>query len=1026
MRYMALGGGNEVGASCNFIELDGRRLLVDAGIRMHPAEAGGPPDPLPDLALLQDLGGPEAVLVTHAHLDHIGALPLVHQAFPGVMIYATAPTVHLMRVLLADAIKIMAMKADQEMECPLYSEELVASMFRHVVPVPMGGAVKVAGGIRASFFPAGHILGASMVGLEGLEGRVLITGDIAASSQRTIPGLAVPRFRPHLMVMESTYGNRMHASRHREEKNLARAVAEVVASGGHALVPAFALGRAQEIILLLQAYQQAELVPKFPIWVDGMVRSICQTYVNFPQHLQGPVKRVINNGGNPFYRDKALVAAVTSSAGREKVLAGAPSCIVSSSGMLSGGPSQFYAARLVGDERNAILLCGYQDEESPGRRLMDLAGGNSGELVLGGQAVQVKCQVASYGLSAHADAGEMSALVSRLKPRHLVLVHGDNEARQALSRSMAGEQAVLAPENGEELSFTLYQGRLRSAAPERDAGEEEGLGRGRELDLGALWEHLVRDRATSGQARTAEELAGLWFGRQVTAEQQEQLAQALGEDQRYFAADWKHPFFYRPRRPDQVAADRRREEIMRRHANLPGHLVLLRDASGAVRAGICHQVDALGFAAWKVGQEGVRHPAESLLEVIGPWPLGEGEKAGPEAKTSLHRLLQQVRPVYRSLRPRELWIKLRDWSDKYKDLSALARELGLDPSSQGELLALAWRLNASPEYFERSRGGDGLARYRPRPEAGEIKEEVADNNNDLTERMEQNAALAEVESILPPTTGLYRKGLDFGEGKIILYFEFPDVAGARYRDEIDRVAAATGWGVSLHPEAHHGALAEAVYRLLPEGWQLLKNPSIHRDTHQVAVKLSPPEGGEAGEVEAMARRYNRETGWQLAAEGYGPKGGQELPEVVAAAPASGGRMEINQAYGQIRERLTAAGARVYRAGKKQGPAGEFIEVGFISPEVGARYLPQLEQLAAETGWGLRINPRPNQNEIKTLVRSLMKPAWGLRKEPGFFADQQEVRVILTSGPPPEDPAWQQVVAKVKDLTGYTLVKIKVQ
>ena len=185
MRYVALGGGSEVGASCNFIELDGRRLLVDAGIRMHPGEAGGPPDPLPDLALLQELGEPEAVLVTHAHLDHTGALPLVHRAFPGARIYATVPTVDLMKVLLADAIKIMAMKADQEMECPLYSEELVTGMFSQVVPVPMGATVTVADGIKASFFPAGHILGAAMVGLEGQEGRVLVTGDIAAAAQRT-------------------------------------------------------------------------------------------------------------------------------------------------------------------------------------------------------------------------------------------------------------------------------------------------------------------------------------------------------------------------------------------------------------------------------------------------------------------------------------------------------------------------------------------------------------------------------------------------------------------------------------------------------------------------------------------------------------------------------------------------------------------------------------------------------------------------------------------------------------------------
>ncbi|MBC7325283.1 MAG: MBL fold metallo-hydrolase, partial [Moorella sp. (in: Bacteria)] len=356
-----------------------------------------------------------------------------HQAFPDTPIYATAPTVHLMRVLLADALKLMSQKAEQEMECPLYDADLVGRLFTRVIPLPLGKSITVAGSVRAHFFPAGHIMGAAMIGLESSEGNALVSGDISLGSQRTIPGLAVPSFRPHLLVLEATYGNRLHANRQQEEKGLAEAVAEVVALGGHALVPAFALGRAQEIILLLQAFQEADRIPKFPIWVDGMVRSVCQTYVNFPEYLKGPVKRVILNGQNPFYREKSTVRPVTSSAQREKVVSGAPCCIIASSGMLSGGPAQFYAARLAEDEKNAILLCGYQDEESPGHRLLAMADQQDREFIFNGAPTQVKCRVEKYGLSAHADAGELCSLVGQLKPRRVILVHGEKGARQALA-----------------------------------------------------------------------------------------------------------------------------------------------------------------------------------------------------------------------------------------------------------------------------------------------------------------------------------------------------------------------------------------------------------------------------------------------------------------------------------------------------------------------------------------------------------------------------------------------------------------
>lgn len=1025
MRYVTLGGGNEVGASCNYIEINGVGVLVDAGIRVGAREVGVQVDALPDLALLQELGGVDAVLVTHAHLDHIGALPLVHQAYPAAPIFATAPTVHLMRVLLADTLKIMSVRAEQEMECPLYGADLVSRMFTRVIPVSPGMAVKIVEGLQCYFFPAGHILGASMVGLEGTEGRVLFTGDISMGGQRTIPGLVAPDFRPHLLVLESTYGNRLHANRQREEKGLAGAVAEVVAGGGHALIPAFALGRAQEVILLIQAYQQAGRIPKFPIWVDGMVRSVCDTYVNFPEYLQGPVKRVINNGGNPFYREKSTASPVTSTVQRDKILGGPPSCIVASSGMLTGGPSQFYASRLAGEEKNAILLCGYQDEESPGRKLLELAGGEAEGLALDGKVIPVKCRVDKYGLSAHADAGELAGLVEKLKPRRVALVHGDNGAREALANSLLGKHPVHLPDNGEELNFSFgARGvSLKVESREDHAPGFAGLARGREINPRELWEYLIRNKSRGGHLYTVQDLAAIWYGPGVTPEQQELTARSVEGEHGYFARDWKHPFFYRPRRSDQVALERKRAQVMAFLKNLPGHLVLVRDAGGAVRAGICFAVGEFGFEVWKVGQGGTFHPAESLLEVVDSWRFQANDPAPGEEKARLHRLLMQARPLFRKMKPREISQCLMDEPSAYFSLTRILDFLHL-PDHTVNRLALSWRLNIHPELFQRVAEDPWQTVYRPNLEELSGSEAGDAGVPELVERMEQNSALALLDEMFPPGSGLYRKGIEREEGRVVLYFEFPEVAAQKYREQLNVFSAETGWEISLHPEAHHGALSDLARSLIPAGWMLLKNPSIYRENRQVTVKCRVPAGHDQAGFAEAAGLFREQTGFELilAGENRNPAHPVELNLAPRNQEAAAERMEINLAYATIRGRLGDAGAVVYKTGKKSGPGGEYLEVGFISPQVGERFKDILQALAAETGWPLAINPEPNQNEIKTLVRASIPSEWGLKKEPGFFKDRLEVRVKLVNPPEDsEDSVKRELVRTIEMRTGYRLV-----
>ena len=378
MQVVFLGGASGVGASCLAIELAEQWFVVDAGVRVdHKA------DPLPDLAQLEGKDV-RAIFVTHAHADHIGALPLLHRAFPTTPIFTSRGTALLMEVMLADALKIMAKRAVEEMELPLYPEELVSGMLMQVRPMPIEEpfTVPMLPGITIHASRAGHIAGAVSLGFRASAGSIVVSGDISSTPQRTVLGATPPPLKHcDLLVLEATYGSRLHPNRQAEEQRLGQAVAEGLAHGGHVLIPCFGLGRGQEILLLLQAAQEQGQIPEFPIYVDGLVRRVCTTYQLLPEFLTPRLQRQIRKGYLPFTGPN--ITFVRDEKERERILAGPPACILSSSGMLTGGPSAWYAARLAPNPNASILITGYQDEESPGKKLLDLAEHKQNTLELG-------------------------------------------------------------------------------------------------------------------------------------------------------------------------------------------------------------------------------------------------------------------------------------------------------------------------------------------------------------------------------------------------------------------------------------------------------------------------------------------------------------------------------------------------------------------------------------------------------------------------------------------------------------------
>ncbi len=468
MELTFLGGASEVGASCTLLHVAGHRLLIDAGMR--PAAKAGQPR-LPDLALLEGTP-PEALLITHAHIDHTGALPLVASRFPHLPIYATDSTRVLTDILLRDAVRIMEQEQLRpEGETPLYDAAQVDAFLGRITTVNVQQAfapLPSVPGLTVRFLPAGHILGASMLFFETPEGTLLHTGDISVTDQRTIKGLDVQALpQADVMVCEGTYGNRTHTKRKEEERKLAETVQSVLARGGRILCPAFAVGRAQEVVLILKAYRASGQVSPVPIYLDGMVRSVCTAYHMQSHDLHPNLQRYLKNARRPLFADPDLqIFAVRSQDRAALVRRTDPMVVISSSGMLTGGASPLYAAEIATRPQDCILFTGYQDEESPGAALLRAQTGDV--LRLGEQSISLACQVARYNLSGHADAEQIVHVVTKVTPRHLILVHGAPESLEALAHRFP-RLHVAIPEVGSRLVFTASSSVRPPSAPKTGA-----------------------------------------------------------------------------------------------------------------------------------------------------------------------------------------------------------------------------------------------------------------------------------------------------------------------------------------------------------------------------------------------------------------------------------------------------------------------------------------------------------------------------------------------------------------------------
>ncbi|MDP6780088.1 MAG: MBL fold metallo-hydrolase [Candidatus Latescibacteria bacterium] len=837
-----LGGADEIGASCTWVDIEGHHILVDAGIRMGASQGSN----LPNLSFLDEVGSPEEVLLTHAHTDHTGALPVLGSGLAaGVPIRCTDPTRAITRVLLADALKIMDSRGEQDGELPLYPPEAVDACLARMSPAPFLSSVPICGGaLHATWIPAGHILGAACVYIEGSSESLLISGDVSVSHQLTIPGMVVPQCRPDVVVMESTYGNRQHADRKQQEAALAHRVAEAVDGGGKVLVPAFAVGRAQEVLLILSGAMRRKEIPPFPVFVDGMVRSVNALYAGFPEALAPNLRRRLERGEDPFCADH--VSVVAKPADREAVVSGPPCCIVASSGMLVGGASSAYAQRLASGPENLIAITGYQDEESPGRALLDLAREREAServLTLNGQRLQVACRVETYSLSAHADSGELTALVNRLSPRTVYLVHGDREARGSLASSLDLhlEGGVHLAENGVRYTVELDSGRRR-----RRYGRlvsVQGVSRGRPVSADALHDlsAYVQTSGLKGPLRV-QELAEIWYGTEATApERLEDFRDLLQGDQTAFVPDHRRPYLYRvAEKSEEVGGplemNAARERIQ---AAFPPEAGLYR-CSAFVEDGAYE----LAFHFPDVVRERHADDIRRLEEETG-WQIRLRETAHQarlfeEASASLPEGVSAARAPALRLERREVALEVAVSPDLCADWDGLAEE-------------------AADRFL--STTGYTLRLIRPDQDtATPASPEVLEN------AWEINRAYAEVrEAFRSESHAPYRIGLktDAAGSYIEAAFVSPAV-GERYADLLGALSERVGWILRVRDSVNQEQIAQEARSLTPEDCTLRGAPRLFAAQGRVVVPVqrAPSEQDQTALREAFRDATGLEIEWE--------------------------------------------------------------------------------------------------------------------------------------------------------------------
>ena len=443
MQIEFAGAAREVTGSCHIVRTGGRTILLDCGLfqgrRAESAEKNRHlPVPVEEI---------DAVVLCHAHIDHAGRLPLLAKHGYDKTVWCTAATRDLAAIMLADSAHIQESDANflsrrhKEAVEPLYDMDDAKRIVDCMIGVPYHKAVDVLPGVRATFFDAGHILGSASVLLEvtedGKTKRLVFSGDIGRA------GLAIirdpqPPPQADVVIMESTYGNRDHESVAGAKEHLARIVRETAARGGRVLIPAFAVGRTQELVYDLHELVRAGEIPRIPIYIDSPLATNATSVFESHPEVFDRTEDLVRAVDHLFHFDLVTYTRDVEESKRLNTLHG-PMIIIAASGMVESGRILHHLVHGATEPRNTILVVGFMAEHTLGRRIVE----KRPMIRVFGDEIPLRANVEILnGYSAHADRTGLLHWLDAVKQSspslgHVYLVHGEPEAQDAFQAQLA-------------------------------------------------------------------------------------------------------------------------------------------------------------------------------------------------------------------------------------------------------------------------------------------------------------------------------------------------------------------------------------------------------------------------------------------------------------------------------------------------------------------------------------------------------------------------------------------------------------
>ena len=426
VRISALGGFREVGRSAILLKTRESQILLDCGV--NPGSAN-PFNAFPRLDISEfNVDALDAVIISHAHLDHCGFLPFLFKYGYDGPVYCSAPTSNLMTLLQLDYLDVAS---KQGFMAP-YDQKDIRECVLHTLPLRYGAVTDISPDIRLTMHNAGHILGSSIVHLhigEGLH-NLVYTGDYKYSKTTLLEAAATEFPRVETIITESTYGapQDLMPSRIAAEEKLSSIINETLERGGKAIIPVPAVGRAQEIMLIIDGYMKRGLMKEAPVFIEGMISEATAIHTAYPEYLAREVRNsILHDGVNPFQSDYFTIVEHPSA--REEIVEGEPSIIMATAGMLEGGPVIDYFKRLASDKLNTVIFVSYQIEGTLGRRVQKGLTetpimNNEGKI----EVIKVGLQVQSIeGFSGHSDRRQIISYIRRVTPRpeKVIVCHGE-------------------------------------------------------------------------------------------------------------------------------------------------------------------------------------------------------------------------------------------------------------------------------------------------------------------------------------------------------------------------------------------------------------------------------------------------------------------------------------------------------------------------------------------------------------------------------------------------------------------------